>query len=116
MTEIFWPDGLPGTLLINGLAAKRKSSVIRTSMDAGPNKTRRRYTASVKNFTGKMILDESQRFELEQFYRTALADGVLRFNFTDPQTLESGEFRFTEDYTENSVDGMYEITMSLERL
>ena len=116
MAEIFWPDGLPNTLFINGLSAKRNSNVIRTQMDAGPKKARRRYTASTKNFTGKMLLNESQRFELEQFYRVTLADGVLRFNFTDPQTLESGEFRFTDDYTENSVDGMFEISMSLERL
>ena len=116
MAVIFWPDFLPNTLLIDGLSAKRKSSVIRTSMDSGPQKKRRRYTASIKIFTGKMLLDESQRFELERFYRTTLADGVLRFNFTDPQTLETGEFRFTEDYTENSIDGRFEISMSLERL
>jgi len=116
MSEIFWPDGLPNTLLISGLSAKRNSNVIRTQMDAGPKKARRRYTASTKHFTGKMILNESQRYELEWFYRFTLADGVLRFNFTDPQTLESGEFRFTDDYTENSVDGMFEISMSLERL
>ena len=116
MTEIYWPDSLPNTLLLAGLFAKRNSNVIRTQMDAGVKKTRRRYTASTKTFSGKMLLDESQRFELDRFYRVDLADGVFRFNFTDPQTLESGEFRFTDDYTENSVDGMFEITMSLERL
>ena len=116
MAEIFWPDGLPNTLLMDGLSAKRNSNVIRTQMDAGPKKTRRRYTASAKTFTGKMLLDAAQRIELERFYRVSLADGVLRFNFTDPQTLETGEFRFTEDYTENSVDGVFEIMMSLERL
>ena len=116
MSDIFWPDGLPSILLMDGLSAKRSSNVIRTQMDAGPKKTRRRYTASTKNFTGKMLLDASKRFELERFYRVTLADGALRFNFTDPQTLETGEFRFTEDYTENSVDGMFEIMMSLERL
>jgi len=116
MAEIFWPDGLPITLLMEGLAAKRNSNVVRTQMDAGPNKTRRRYTAATKTFTGKMFLDAAQRTELERFYSVSLADGVLRFNFTDPQTLESGEFRFTEDYTENSVDGLFEISLSLERL
>ena len=116
MTEIFWPQALPATLLMEGLAAKRNSNVIRTTMDAGPKKARRRYTASTKTFTGRILLDVEQRFELEQFYRAALADGVLRFNFTDPQTLQTAEFRFTEDYTENSVDGLFEISASLERL
>jgi len=116
MADIFWPEGLPLTLRMDGLSAKRSSSVIRTRMDAGPNKVRRRYTASTKNYTGSMLLDESQRNELEQFYRVTLADGVFRFVFTDPQTLETGEFRFTDDYTEKSADGMFEISMSLERL
>jgi len=116
MTDIVWPEILPLTLRMDGLSAKRNSNVIRTRMDAGPNKTRRRYTASTKNYTGSMLLDDSQRNELEQFYRVSLADGVLRFIFTDPQTLEAGEFRFTDDYTENSVDGKFGISLSLERL
>ena len=116
MADIYWPETLPQTLLMDGLSAQRNSNVIRTQMDAGPRKTRQRYTASVKVFTGRMVLDAGQRFALEQFYHTALADGALRFNFTDPQTLETGEFRFTQDYTENSLDGLFEIQMSLERL
>jgi len=116
MADIYWPAYLPKTLLMENLAAKRSSNVIRTRMDAGPQKTRRRYTASTKVFTGRMLLSAEQRFELEWFYRFTLADGALRFNFTDPQTLETGEFRFTEDYTENSIGGMFEVEMSLERL
>jgi len=116
MADIFWPEGLPNTLQMDGLAAKQNSNVIRTKMDAGTAKTRRRYTAITKIFTGKMLLDATQRTDLERFYRVSLADGVLRFNFKDPQTLETGEFRFTEGYGENSVGGMFEITMSLERL
>jgi hypothetical protein len=116
MNQIFWPEVLPKTLLMEGLTVKRNSNVVRTQMDAGPKKTRRRYTASVKTFTGSMLLDEEQRFILEQFYRTVIADGVLRFFFTDPQTLETAEFRFTEDYTVIEIGGLFEITMSLERL
>jgi len=52
----------------------------------------------------------------EQFYNNVIADGVLRFNFTDPVTQETAEFRFTENYTANARDGLYEVQMSLERL
>jgi hypothetical protein len=101
---------------MEGLSAKQNSNVIRTEMDAGPAKARRRYTVVSKTFSGKLFLSASQRLVLEQFYRAALADGVLRFNFTNPQTLETQEFRFTEDYTETSLDGGFEIAISLERL
>lgn len=116
MTDIFWPETLPQTLLLEGLSAKQRSNVIRTTMDAGAQKTRRRYTATTKIFTGKMLLNEEQRFILAQFFHTALADGALRFNFTDPQTLETAEFRFTEEPAEVSASDMWEIQMSLERL
>jgi hypothetical protein len=101
---------------MEGLQAKPNSNVIRTAMDAGPQKARRRYTASTKIFTGRIILNAEQRALFEQFYHTALADGVLRFNFTNPQTLETQEFRFTDDYTETSIDGGFEISLSLERM
>jgi hypothetical protein len=52
----------------------------------------------------------------EQFYHNVIADGALRFNFTDPISQETAEFRFTEDYTVNPIDGLYEVQMSLERL
>jgi hypothetical protein len=116
MVSLFWPETLPKTLIMDGLSAKRSSSVIRTRMDAGPGKARRRYTASSKIYTGRMLLTVEQRDTLDQFFRLKLADGALRFFFTDPQTLETGEFRFTENYTENSADGLFEIQMSLERL
>jgi hypothetical protein len=116
VASISWPEELPLTLSLEGLSAKQKSNVIRTQMDAGPVKTRRRYTANTKTFTGKMLLSPAQRLILEQFYHTALADGALRFNFTNPQTLQAQEFRFTDDYTEEAVDGLFEISLSLERL
>jgi hypothetical protein len=113
---IYWPEALPKTLSLNGLSVQRNSSVVRTQMDAGARKARRRYTASTKIFTGKMLLNYAQRMILEDFYHTVLGDGVLRFIFLDPQTLETGEFRFREDYTEYSVEGFFEIQMSLEKL
>jgi hypothetical protein len=101
---------------MEGLSAQPKSNVIRTQMDAGPRKARRRYTASTKTFTGKMLLTPAQRLILEQFYHAALADGALRFNFANPQTLEIQEFRFAEGYTETSAGGLFEISLSLERV
>jgi hypothetical protein len=116
MASISWPAELPAALLLEGLSAKQESGVIRTQMDAGPKKARRRYTANTKTFTGKMLLTASQRTLLEQFYHAALADGVLRFNFADPFSLETREFRFTGDYTETALDGLFEVSLSLERL
>ena len=116
MANITWPTELPATLLIAGLSKQPQSSVIRTAMDAGPKKARRRYTARTVKFSGKQVFNEAELATFEQFYQFVLADGVLRFNFTDPTTLDLGEFRFTADYVATAVDGLFEVAMQLERL
>jgi len=116
MTDICYPELLPSGLLADGFSKQPQSNVIRTAMDAGPKKTRRRYTARTVKYSGKQIFDESELMVFEQFYHNVLADGVLRFYFTDPTSGETAEFRFTEDYSVSSADGLYEVQMSLERL
>lgn len=116
MTNILWPDFLPQVLRLEGLQGQRKSNVIRTSMDAGPQKQRRRYTVSTKNFNGTILVTEEQRRLLEDFYENTIASGTLRFIMKDPQTLELCEFRFREDYQEEQVDGLWKISMPLEKM
>ena len=85
-------------------------------MDAGPKKARRRYTARSVHFKGRQIFDKAELAVFEQFFHIALADGVLRFNFADPLTLEKAQFRFTSDYIVNEIDGLFEVILELERL
>ena len=116
MTNITWPSSLPQVIRLEGLSAQRKSNVIRTQMDTGPQKVRRRYTAITKEFTGSVVLTENQRELLEDWYQNIIGDGALRFVMKDPQTLQPAEFRFLEDYDEGSNDGLWIITMKLEKM
>ena len=116
MASIYWPSLLPAGFLMEGLAIEPQNNVIRTAMDAGPKKTRRRYTARTLNFSGKQVFTVKEFVVFEAFYHTALADGVLRFNFTDPVTLDTAEFRFTENYHATAAEGYIEVAMSLEKL
>ena len=117
MTSIVWPEGLPQVLVLDGLNAKRKTSVVTTRMDAGPAKRRRRYTVSTKAFTGCIYVSDEQRATLENFHKNTLGDGVSRFLMKDPQTLDFSEFRFTDDYDEESCGGgIWKIQMQLEKM
>lgn len=116
MTNITWPQTFPQVMRLEGLGAKKKTNVIRTQMDAGPQKTRRRYTVSTKEFTGSVVLTEAQREYLEDWYDNVLGSGVLRFVMKDPQTLQPAEFRFLEEYDEEASDGLWIITMKLEKM
>ncbi len=116
MTSLAWPEELPIPRL-SGLSASRKSSVVRTEMDAGPAKARRRYTVATKEFSGSIVVKENERAILENFYVATLGDGVLRFVMRDPQTLVESEFRFMEDYGETSNgDGTWTINLKLEKM
>jgi hypothetical protein len=116
MANISRPATLPAGLLAEGFTKQPQSNVIRTAMDAGPKKTRRRYTARAVNYSGKQVFDAEELAVFEQFYREALADGALRFNFAGPVTLETAEFRFTEDYSVTEKEGFFEAALRLERL
>lgn len=116
MTNIQWPKELPQIMRLEGLSGKLRTAVVRTDMDAGPQKTRRRYTVSQKDFSGSVVVTEAQRQILETWYEEILGNGALRFVMTDPQTLKPAEFRFLEDYSEDSADGLWTITMKLEKL
>lgn len=115
MTTITYPSDLP-LMRLDGMQTERTSSLVRTEMDAGPAKVRRRYTVSSKYFSGTIILTSEQRNAFEYWYKNALGDGVLRFSMADPQTLQANDFRFAEDYTEESVEGLWKITMKLEKM
>jgi hypothetical protein len=116
MASIDWPHILPSGLLAAGFSKQPRNNVIRTAMEAGPNKTRRRYTSRAVIVKGKQIFDAMELAVFEEFYHTVLADGALRFNFADPLSLETAEFRFTQDYAVTENSGLFEIAMSLERL
>lgn len=116
MTNILWPSALPQVLRLDGLAGQKKNNVIRTQMDAGPQKQRRRYTIQSKYFEGSIICTEAQRQFLESWFDNTLGGGALRFTMKDPQTLLLSEFRFRETYREESVNGLWKITLPLEKL
>lgn len=116
MTNIIWPESLPQVLRLDGLQGKPKRNVIRTQMDAGPQKQRRRYTVNTKDFNGTLILTETQRRIFDSFYKNTIADGSLRFLMKDPQTLEIREFRFRAEYSEENTDGLWKITLPLEKM
>ena len=68
--------------------------VVRTEMDAGPAKLRRRFTAAVRPLKGRIEITRAQAATLETFYVTTLAGGALPFDWTSPRTLETVSMRF----------------------
>lgn len=117
MTIPSWPSGLPQSLLLGDFKETQPDLVIRTEMDAGPHKVRRRFTAGVTKISGSQRLTKSQVSTFETFYNTTLLGGSLRFTWKDPLGGTSAEIRFvsTPVISAHGIDD-FAIEMELEIL
>lgn len=109
-----WPATLP-VPLIAGFSEALPNNMLRTSMDAGPAKVRRRTTANVGQLTVPLLLTSAQVDTLVGFFKEDTANGALAFDFTHPRTSNTISCRFTAPFDISSPDGInYPITLQLE--
>lgn len=111
-----WPATMPQELLMSGYSESPPNVALRTSMDIGPAKLRRRSTSAVRPITGEQIITTSQLADFKLFYNTDLLGGTLRFSWTDPVTEVAAEMRFSEPPSWAPEEGFYRLRMSLEIL
>lgn len=112
-----WPNSLPQNLESDGFSEELGDNTIRSTMEVGLDKVRKRYTKSVDKVTGQMKLDATQYATLKNFYKTTLNSGTLPFTFLDPITQESNDYRFLSTPKSRSIGGNYFlVTMSWEKL
>jgi len=93
---IQWPATLPQKVEKNGYQEIVPDARIRTPMDMGPAKVRRRFTAQVRMIMLQMTMTESQVSTFDQFWREETAGGSLPFEFPDPRGIGMIEVRFGE--------------------
>ena len=112
-----WPTTLPQQLFVNGYSQSFAETTIKSDMDAGPAKVRRRFTAGVEPVSGTMLLTETQLGYLRTFFVDTLLGGSLRFSWTKPPAHTTAcEMRFTAPPSWTKVEGDYEVNLSLEVL
>lgn len=89
-----WPTGIPDYVLQNGYTESPPNNIIRTQMDKGPAKIRRRTTANVRPISAMMELTAEQVEIFDSFFVDDCKDGSLRFEWNHPRTGAPVEFRF----------------------
>lgn len=92
-TTISYPSSLP-PVMVSGASLTLPQQTIRTQMDYGPAKVRRRTSSDVVPVAGQITISASQRDTLLEFYTTTTAGGSLPFLMTDPIRGFVAEFRF----------------------
>lgn len=93
-----WPASLPQTQFLN-MTEQRQDARVRTAMDAGPAKMRRRFTTAISTIVAPIVLDGSQRQAFDTFWITTLQEGALKFSWSDPVTDTNLNFRFVSPPT-----------------
>lgn len=111
-----WPATLPAPAL-NSLKETPPNNVIRTQMDKGPDKVRRRTTANVRPLSFTLKLTPAQVATLDTFFTDTTYSGADEFDYTHPRTGAAVTARFVSppDYAE-SEGVIYNCSISLEIL
>lgn len=96
---ILWPSVLPQYLRQSGYSEQLAAQVIRTQMDAGPAKARRRFTAAPRPVTGEIVVTADQLAFFRTWYDAVLLGGSMRFGWVEP-----GSAAFTNLVTNGGFD------------
>lgn len=115
MPSITWPSTLPQPEQ-SGYGEQAPNSTIRTEMDAGPVKMRRRYTAAPRLFSLTYHLTAAEVATLDAFYVTTSRSGSLEFNWVNPRTLAACTARFVDAPRYSAVGHEADVSVQIEVL
>lgn len=106
-----WPSSLPG-MNSEGFLEEDQDNILRTTVDAGPELRRRRFTAVPTRIKGTLQLDSTEVATLLAFYRDTLSDGVLDFDWEHPRTEAAAVMSFRR--FPKITGGPFNYTVALE--
>jgi hypothetical protein len=94
-----WPGTLPPVPQIRGYEEKTPANVIRTEMEVGPAKVRRRTTGGIRPHKMLFNMTQAQVELFDEFLGAVLADGALAFDYAHPRTGTTVRFRIIPPVT-----------------
>lgn len=92
---VAWPGSLPQYAYLP-VSETRQSATLRSNMESGPPKVRRRFTAAMRHLDFDMAFDGTQKATFDTFFNTTLSEGAVSFDFPDPVSGNTIGVRFRE--------------------
>lgn len=89
-----WPGNLPAYFSKEGFNESTPDNLLRTEMDVGPPKVRRRQTAAPYQINTQIVMTTAQLADFRTFYMVTLKSGSLPFTKAHPRSGASTDFRF----------------------
>jgi len=113
-----WPSTLQQLLNSSSWDYKFGETNIRSSMDTGAAKVRRRFTHSIDSMSCTIDLHKDQYTTFDTFYRVTLNSGVNTFSFQNPLTgTVNDKWRFVSPPSISYIGGEYfRVSMNWELL
>ena len=113
-----WPSTLPQLVAAQGYQESPPDTTLRSEMDAGPAKVRRRFSAGVRPLSVQLDLTAAEVETLDDFYRGDLQDGALAFDWVHPRTQAAVALRFLRPpaYRPLGSDAAWQAALQLEIL
>lgn len=105
----------PSTFLINrnGYKETPPDRVLRSKMDIGPDKTRKRSSAEVRKLNITLTLTDALMVTFDAFY---LANDAIAFTFPDPRTATNVQARFVSPPKYDYEETIWSVGVQLEIL
>lgn len=111
-----WPGTLPSPIS-DGYQEIFANNVIRTEMDVGIAKIRKRSTAAPVNFQLVYNMTAAQVTTLETFYETTTNFGADTFTMANPRTGTTENFRFVSPPQLSIPTGVrYRVSIQFEQV
>jgi len=88
------PATLPQDVFVESYDETFPDMVLRSQMDAGPAKQRRRFTAAVRPLAVVVGLTRAQCDTFDVFYNVTLGGGAISFDWIHPRTQLTVTLRF----------------------
>jgi hypothetical protein len=80
-----WPASLT-TFIVEGYQETTDDIILRTTMDAGNVKTRRRFTAAYDKIRGDTVWTDAQLATWMTWFKNDIQNGALSFDMPHPRT------------------------------
>jgi len=116
MATYSWPTALYGKILKGSYRETPPKNTIRTSMDTGPPKVRRRSTTNNSKFDLEHFFTSAEVIVFDEFFQNTLKSGSLSFNYRHPKTQTIGEFQFSDAPEYSEMNQGYRIRTKMEML
>ncbi|MGB0661331.1 MAG: hypothetical protein ACPGNV_14295 [Mangrovicoccus sp.] len=112
-----WPDGIPFCPMGGTYSEEPGDAVLRTEFDAGPAKTRRRFTAVPTSMRFSLPwLSHVEYAQFRAWFEDDLLHGALAFDADHPLTGELRSFRFRQPFRANALGKHMVVQLELEML